>query len=355
MRHFNSIIEQSTPPPINSIWLSGGTAKYFTNGKWQVIEGEPKVDAVESRLLPDMLEVTLTEDQFISVLNGTSITLDVPDANSNYDAIVIVVGDYKYYLGRTVQTDGTARYSTNTILAQETSVNLDILTAIITPGTVQISSQYSRITNVVSLEIGNSDITKAANLSRLVPGFFQVQLDYGYGVGTWQPTTGGFAHVTTAYGNEAFYNISIDGSISKDDTYLKPNEPYTVMLEASQIGQPLDQVTAAHVKEAGEIVINGSTGPITYTRTSDSTTSAVYFTDDRKDGRTTLLTYNVSNKTITSVMMDPVIRAATSTNIGGVKQASSVEDIVVSSATAESLAYKLNDLLTSLRSAGIME
>lgn len=54
-------------------------------------------------------------------------------------------------------------------------------------------------------------------------------------------------------------------------------------------------------------------------------------------------------------MMDPVIRAATSTNIGGVRQASSVEDIVVSSATAESLAYKLNDLLTSLRSAGIME
>lgn len=355
MRHFNSIIEQSTPPPINSIWLNGGTAKYFTNGKWQAIGGESKDNIVEGRILPDTLEINLTEDQFVSVLNGTPITLDVPNANSNQDAIVIVVGDYRYYLGRTVKTDGTAKYSTNTITAQEVSINMDILTAIITPGTVQISSQYSRITNIISLEIGNSETIKAINLSRLVPGFFQVQLDYGYGVGTWQPSTGGFAHVTTAYGNEAFYNIDVDGSITKDEVYLKPNEPYTVMLEASQIGQPLDQVVAAHVKEAGEIVINGSTGPITYTRTSDSTPSAVYFTDDRKDGKTTLLTYNVSNKTITSVMMDPVIRAATSTNIGGVKQASSIEDIVVSSATAESLAYKLNDLLASLRSAGIME
>ena len=37
MRHFNSIIEQPTPPATNSIWLHGSTAKYFTNGKWITI------------------------------------------------------------------------------------------------------------------------------------------------------------------------------------------------------------------------------------------------------------------------------------------------------------------------------
>ena len=37
MRHFNSIIEQPTPPATNAIWLHGSTAKYFTNGKWITI------------------------------------------------------------------------------------------------------------------------------------------------------------------------------------------------------------------------------------------------------------------------------------------------------------------------------
>lgn len=37
MRHFNSIIEQSTPPATNAIWLHGSAAKYFTNGEWITI------------------------------------------------------------------------------------------------------------------------------------------------------------------------------------------------------------------------------------------------------------------------------------------------------------------------------
>lgn len=37
MRHFNSIIEQPTPPATNAIWLHGSIAKYFTNGKWITI------------------------------------------------------------------------------------------------------------------------------------------------------------------------------------------------------------------------------------------------------------------------------------------------------------------------------
>lgn len=43
MRHFNSIIEQSTPPATNAIWLHGSEAKYFTNGKWITIGGGGEV------------------------------------------------------------------------------------------------------------------------------------------------------------------------------------------------------------------------------------------------------------------------------------------------------------------------
>lgn len=109
---------------------------------------------------------------------------------------------------------------------------------------------------------------------------------------------GGFAHVTTAYGNEVFFSISADGAVRKDSNYVKPNEPYSVILEASEIGVILDDVTASQVYSAGEIIVRGSTGPITYTRAVDSTESVVYFTDTRKDGKLAVLSYTTASKTI---------------------------------------------------------
>jgi len=50
----------------------------------------------------------------------------------------------------------------------------------------------------------------------------------------------------------------------------------------------------------GEIIVIGSTGPITYTRTVDSTAAAYYFVSTKKDGTTQVLTYTVANKTITA-------------------------------------------------------
>lgn len=208
----------------------------------------------------------------------------------------------------------------------------------------------------LQLQIGDSDAVKQSNLKELqgIAGFFFTELDYGYGVGTYQSSTGGFAHVVTAHDNDAYYDIAADGSISKNDSYISPNEPYTVNLTSEQVGVALDDITASKVNKCGEITITGSTGPITYTRTSDSTSAAIYFISDRKDGKVTLLTYTVSTKTISSAVVNLPLPAATTTQIGAVKMASAIADLVPDSATAESVAYKVNDILAALRTAGIL-
>ena len=208
----------------------------------------------------------------------------------------------------------------------------------------------------LQLQIGDSDAVKQSNLKELqgIAGFFFTELDYGYGVGTYQSSTGGFAHVVTAHDNDAYYDIAADGSITKNDSYISPNEPYTVNLTSEQVDVALDDVTASKVNKCGEITITGSTGPITYTRTSDSTSAAIYFISDRKDGKVTLLTYIVSTKTISSAVVNLPLPAATTTQIGAVKKVSAIEDLVTDSATAESVAYKVNDILAALRTAGIL-
>ena len=208
----------------------------------------------------------------------------------------------------------------------------------------------------LQLQIGNSNEVKQSNLKALsaITGFFFTELDYGYGVGTFQAGVGGFAHVVTAYDNDAYYDIAADGSISKNSNYISPNEPYTVNLTSEQIDVTLDDVTASKVANCGEIIITGTTGTVTYTRTADSTSAAVYFSDERKDGKITVLTYTASTKKITSAVINPYLPAASTSAIGGVKMVNAIEDIVASSATAESVANKLNDVLAALRTAGIL-
>jgi hypothetical protein len=73
-----------------------------------------------------------------------------------------------------------------------------------------------RVAPYVDLQIGNSDEVKQYNMERLQIGPFFTNIDYGFGVGTWNPTSGGTAHIVTAYGNTVYYNISEDGIVTKE-------------------------------------------------------------------------------------------------------------------------------------------
>lgn len=46
MKHFNSIVVQSTPPPINTIWLNDGILRYFDNGKWNTVGEQEKTEYI---------------------------------------------------------------------------------------------------------------------------------------------------------------------------------------------------------------------------------------------------------------------------------------------------------------------
>lgn len=76
--------------------------------------------------------------------------------------------------------------------------------------------------------------------------------------------------------------------------------------------------------------------------------------NSNKDGKITVLTYTASTKKITPAVINPYLPAASTSAIGGVKMVNAIEDIVASSATAESVANKLNDVLAALRTAGIL-
>lgn len=252
--------------------------------------------------------------------------------------------------------NGTSQYITGNIHTK--NHEFGNLGAIVSEGVITLTSVFVNYSNaIVELEIGDSNEIKEHNLNNLVQGHFFTHLDYGYGVGTFQTKIGGFAHVTTAYGNEVFYSIKDDGSIIKDEDYIKPNEPYTIQLDSNDIGKPLEDVMASHILNCGEIIVNGVTGPVTYTRSVDSTESMIYFISSKKDNSFQILTYNVSSKTITSAISKYTVPAATKSSIGGVKAMTNIADVVNGSTTQDTvdvLVGTVNSLLSQLRAVGLI-
>ena len=106
-----------------------------------------------------------------------------------------------------------------------------------------------------------------------------------------------------------------------------------------------------------EIIVNGVTGPITYTRSVDSTESMIYFISSKKDNSFQILTYNVSSKTITSAISKYTVPAATKSSIGGVKAMTNIADVVNGSTTQDTvdvLVGTVNSLLSQLRAVGLI-
>lgn len=96
------------------------------------------------------------------------------------------------------------------------------------------------------------------------------------------------------------YAISPDGSITNDEDYIKPNEPYSIILEKSVLDTRLDDISAFKVQTAGALIIKDDRVLLTYTRAADSTNDTIYFTNLKSDGTFATLTYTVSQKTLTT-------------------------------------------------------
>ena len=137
MRQFRGIVESPYAPSPDMIWVYQNECKYFSNGKWELIN-TPKITEVEK----------------------TSVI----EENNYLPYIILEVGKTK----------------------KIKSSNLDIL---------------------------NESTTNF------------VKINDGFGVYTFEPNTGGQAHIITAYGSTIYYSISKDGSIEKGlespDIYLE--------------------------------------------------------------------------------------------------------------------------------------
>lgn len=350
MKKFQGIIESPTPPPINCFWLYDGTVRYFNNktGKWE------SVNSSESN--SDILKITISEGDLNKALNGEQVIIKNNKISPYANVLILESGKYSHYFNKVMQSNGISQYITGNIHTK--NHEFGNLGAIVSEGVITLTSVFVNYSNaIVELEIGDSNEIKEHNLNNLVQGHFFTHLDYGYGVGTFQTKIGGFAHVTTTYGNEVFYSIKDDGSIIKDEDYIKPNEPYTIQLDSNDIGKPLEDVMASHILNCGEIIVNGVTGPVTYTRSVDSTESMIYFISSKKDNSFQILTYNVSSKTITSAISKYTVPAATNSSIGGVKAMTNIADVVNGSTTQDTvdvLVGTVNSLLSQLRAVGLI-
>lgn len=209
MRFLKGIVESPTPPPTQYVWLYKGEARYFQNGIWTSISkdkvtvensiGEASIVTPVIRLgnTFEDKENNITVCSNISTTEVISVDIEGTMYGITYDAIGI------YHNGTVSILEGN----------KCTVFDIDFNT-----GEVTLDSKYdtSKLLPYVDLEIGNSEEVKASNLERLQLGHFFVAIDYGYGVGSWNPTNGGHAHIVTAFGNTVYYNISSTGVVVKE-------------------------------------------------------------------------------------------------------------------------------------------
>jgi hypothetical protein len=289
MRRINGIIESAFPPPTNMLWLDKGSAKYYHNGQWVDIAKAANPENPEASIPTFVFGDNATNKQVaadLGIYDVVSVRIEGILNGSQYDAVGY------YHGGSIVILKGTV----NTVF----DVNFNT-------GELTQTAEYdvSRLLPCTHLEVGTTDEVKSYNLEMIgTQTNFFIDIEYAYGVGSFQSATGGMIHVVTSNGGDLFYDILPDGSIIVDRDYIKTNLPYQKIIEDSLIGSPIeDDVTNSQIVAAGQLLVKGSTGVITYTRTPDSTDDAVYFICPKKDGTSLVLTYTVANKTITSAQI----------------------------------------------------
>lgn len=218
MRRLVGIVESHIAPPTNMAWLHKGELRYFSNGKWTLVGANPVG-------FQNPVEGATINAPVIKLGNTTEDKQNNIKVCSNYSTTDVISIDVEgIFHGLSYDAIGIYHNGTVSILEGNhcTVFDIDFNT-----GQVTLDSKYdtSKFLPYVDLEIGNSAETKAYNLERLRLGHFFVQVDYGYGVGSWNPSTGGHAHIVTAYGNTVYYDLAADGTVVKKiespDIYLE--------------------------------------------------------------------------------------------------------------------------------------
>lgn len=204
------IISSIAPKNTNVLWYNGTELKIFKKGVWKNANSPMNSELMERVILTldnhkdAVLEFTQDSAANLELLK----TLDI---NTNY------ICNYRTSDAEVIH--GT--YYNGTIAGFYNS-KLTIWDINFDTGVVYISKQIDPdfIATRVVLDVCSPGTQEAQlNLERLratLGGHFYCDIDHGLGVGTFQDGVGGYAHITTAYGVDTYYNIAEDGSITLD-------------------------------------------------------------------------------------------------------------------------------------------
>lgn len=224
-----TIFSKAEPSNRNVIWLTlvNGVLlqKVYTAKGWQVVGSPSAAEASPASLeeVTDKYIFRISDNQGDLALNidtaadiGLSKTVNVHVIGRMYGVEYDTVGVYHNGEISAVQGDTHIVFD----------VNFDT-------GEITQHSYYDLSTYIegVELEIGDSEVVKQSNLEKLrrvtvKTNVFSTHIDYGIGVGSWTDGVGGFAHITTAQGHEAYYDIDEDGAVIANTNYVTPTSLY---------------------------------------------------------------------------------------------------------------------------------
>lgn len=224
-----TIFSNVEPSNRNVVWIStiNGIVvqRVYTAKGWQVV-GSPSVSEGGSTSLDEPTDKYIfkisdsPEDLAINIDTAADIGLS---KTVNVHIIGTMYG---------VQYDTVGVYHNGEISAVQGDTHI-VFDVDFNTGSITQHSYYDLSTYIegVELEIGDSDVVKQSNLEKLrrvtvKTNVFSTHIDYGIGVGSWTDGAGGFAHITTAQGHEAYYTISEDGAVVTDNDYVTPTSLY---------------------------------------------------------------------------------------------------------------------------------
>lgn len=225
------VVFSNVEPDVNTVWLSvvDGVLiqKVYTSAGWQIV-GSPNVGTVGTSL---EVPAEITDKYVFKISDSTNDRMSnidtAADIGLSKTVNVHIIGDL---YGVHYDTVGVYHNGEISAVQGDTHIVFDIN---FDTGEISQHSYFDLSTYIegIELEIGNSEEVKQANLEKLrrvtvKTNVFLTHIDYGIGVGSWRDTVGGFAHITTAQGYDAYYDISEDGAVVANTKYVTPTSIY---------------------------------------------------------------------------------------------------------------------------------
>ena len=220
------IYSKAEPLSKEALWITKEgnliVQKIFTAQGWKIINSTTDIPVTTSyNSFPYTFEISDSQEALDSNKQVAS--------NIGLDTTVNVHIIGKLY-GINYDTVGVYHNGEISAVQGDTHIVLDVN---FNTGEITMHSYYDLSTYIegVELEIGNSDEVMSRNLEKLrrvtvKTNVFHTHIDYGIGVGSWTDNVGGFAHITTAQGHEAYYDINANGSVLVNENYVSPTSLY---------------------------------------------------------------------------------------------------------------------------------